>query len=270
MTDVVVNSKWIDILGGSSDQATADYYGRLNRALNARAGGWNTAELVISSMNSGSAPTASRTTGGTRLERILKSAKALELAGADVLMCVSNTLHKVAPRFMANVGIPLLHIVDPTARAIQAQGLKRVGLLGTKAVMAGTHITERHAKLFGIDAVPPSPDDQDVTDKIIFDELCRGIIRPESKVRYLGVVDRLREAGCEGVILGCSEIPLIIGQADRPDFPMFDVTALPHVEELVDFALGGILQEPAIRDKTTQQRRTAGVFDDQGMRPVVR
>jgi aspartate racemase len=125
-------------------------------------------------------------------------AKALELAGADVLICVSNTLHKVGPTFMAGVAIPLPHIVDPTARAIQAKGLKRVGLLGTKAVMAGTHITDRHAQLFGIDAAPPTLEDQDATDRIIFNELCRGIMSPESKLRYLEVVDRLRKAGLRG------------------------------------------------------------------------
>ena len=245
MTDLVVNSRRIGILGGSSDQAPADYYGRLNRAINARAGGWNTAEIVISSMNFGFSAYCVQNEKWDEVGAYLaERAKALELAGADVLMCVSNTLHKVAPTFMAGVAIPLLHIVDPTARAIQAKGLKHVGLLGTKAVMAGTHITERHAKLFGIDAIPPTLEDQDATDKIIFDELCRGVMSPKSKLRYLEAVDRLREAGCEGVILGCSEIPLIISQADRPDFPMFDVTAL-HVEELVDFALGGVLRSPA-------------------------
>ncbi len=259
MADAVVNSRRIGMLGGSSDQATADYYSRINRAMNARVGGWNTAEIIISSMNFAFSADCVQNGKWDEVGAYLaERAKALELAGAEVLMCVSNTLHKVAPTFMAGVAIPLLHIVDPTARAIQAKGLKRVGLLGTKAVMAGTHIIERHAGLFGIDAVPPGIEDQDATDRIIFDELCRGIIRPESKLRYLEVVDRLREAGCEGVILGCSEIPLIIGQADRPDFPMFDVTAL-HVEELVDFALGGALQSP-----------TASAGGAQGIRPVLR
>lgn len=247
MSNSVVHSKCIGILGGSSDQATSDYYNRLNRAVNARAGGWNTAEIVIASMNFGFSADCVRNDKWDEVSVYLaERARALQLAGADVLMCVSNTLHRVAHVFMANVDVPLLHIVDPTARALQAVGLKRVGLLGTMSVMSGTHITDRHAQLFGIEAVPPGLEDQAAIDSIIFDELCRGIITPRSRLRYLEVVDRLREEGCEGVILGCSEIPLLINQADRPDFPMFDATAL-HVEELADFALGGELRPPLPR-----------------------
>jgi aspartate racemase len=242
LADATARLNRIGILGGSSDQATTDYYTRLNRAVNARAGGWNTAELLISSMNFAfSADCVKHEKWDAVGEYLAERAKALELGGADVLMCVSNTLHKVAPVFMSGVRIPLLHIVDPTARAIRARGMKRVALLGTKAVMSGTHITERHARLFEVEAVPPGAADQDAIDRIIFDELCRGIIRPESRIRYLDVVDRMRGQGCEGVILGCSEIPLLIGQADRPEFPMFDATAL-HVAELVDFAFDGTLR----------------------------
>lgn len=238
-------SKRIGILGGSSDQATVDYYVRLNKAVNRREGGHNTAELLISSMNF--AFSAKCVIEG-RWEEVGAylgdRAAALEQGGADLIICVSNTLHKTAPVFMAGRSVPFLHIVDPTARAIQRQGLKKVGLLGTKPVMAGTHITSRYEDLFGIETVVPDEAGQHEVDQIIFDELCAGIFTEASKARYLDIISDLEKQGAEGVILGCTEIPLLVNQDDRPDFPMFDTTGL-HVEEAVDFALGAALLEPS-------------------------
>lgn len=235
----------IGILGGSSDQATVDYYVRLNKAVNRRSGGHNTAELLISSMNF--AFSAKCVTEGRWHELgvyLSERAAALEKGGADLLICVSNTLHKTAPAFAAGVTIPLLHIVDPTARAIQRQGMKKVGLLGTKPVMDGTHITARFEEMFGIETVVPDESGQQLVNQIIFDELCAGIFTEDSKRRYLDVMSELAQRGAEGVILGCTEIPLLISQADRPDFLMFDTTGL-HVEEAVDFALGAPLLTPS-------------------------
>ncbi len=234
--------KRIGILGGSSDQATADYYRRLNQAVNERLGGWNTAELIISSMNFGFC--AARVRDGRWQELgayLAERARALEGAGAEILLCVSNTLHRTAPIFTAGLAIPFLHIVDPTARAIRAQGLSRVALLGTKPVMATDFLSRRYAENFGVNTMAPTPEEQDLVDHIIFDELCRGRFTAESKAAYLEIVDRMRGRGAEGVILGCTEIPLLIAQDDRPGMPMFDTTGL-HVEAAVDFALGS---EPA-------------------------
>jgi len=229
--------KRIGILGGSSDQATADYYRRLNRAINDRLGGWNTAELLVSSMNFALAERWVRSGDWDAAARYLtERARALEAAGADLLLCVSNTLHRVAPTFTAGLSIPFLHIVDPTATAIRAAGLTRVGLLGTKPVMATDYIKRRYLEQFGISVLVPSPEDQDAVDRIIFDELCRGQFLPEAKQRYLAITDRLAAAGADGVILGCTEIPLLIGQPDRPQLPMFDTTAL-HVAAAVERAL---------------------------------
>ncbi len=230
--------KRIGILGGSSDQATAEYYRRLNQAVNRRLGGWNTAELVISSMNFALAEAWVRSGDWDAAAQYLtERAAALERAGADLVLCVSNTLHRVADAFTAGLGIPFLHIVDPTATAIRAAGFTRVGLLGTKPVMATAYLKRRYAERFGIEIVVPAPADQDVVDRIIFDELCRGRFLAESKARYLAVVDALAAAGAEGVVLGCTEIPLLIAQADRPALPMFDTVAL-HVAAAVEFALG--------------------------------
>lgn len=227
----------IGILGGSSDQATADYYRRLNAVVNDRLGGWNTAEVIISSMNFALAERWVRNAQWDEAgEYLADRAGALERAGADVLLCVSNTLHRMEHVFTRGLRIPFLHIVDPTAKAIRAQGLTRVALLGTKPVMAEDYIRRRYAERHGVEAIAPTPDEQQVVDRIIFDELCKGRFLPEAKATYLAIVDRMRAAGAQGVILGCTEIPLLISQPDRPDFPMFDTAGL-HVAAAVDFAL---------------------------------
>jgi aspartate racemase len=236
--------KRIGILGGSSDHATVDYYVRLNKAVNRRKGGRNTAELLINSMNFAFSAKCVIEGRWEELGAYLADrAIALEKGGADLLICVSNTLHKTAPVFMAHVSVPFLHIVDPTARAIQRQDLKKVGLLGTKPVMSGTHISSRYEGLFGIETIVPDDQGQELVDRIIFDELCAGVFTEASKARYLAVMADLERRGAEGVILGCTEIPLLVKQEDRPDLPMFDTTGL-HVEEAVDFALGAPLLEP--------------------------
>jgi aspartate racemase len=229
--------KRIGILGGSSDQATADYYRRLNAAVNARLGGWNTAELLISSMNFALAEHWVRSADwGAAAAYLSGRARALEAAGADLLLCVSNTLHRVAPEFTAGLGIPFLHIVDPTGAAIRDAGLARVGFLGTRPAMSEDYLRQRYRHKFGIEIIVPEIDEQIELDRIIFDELCRGRFLPAAKQRYLAVIDRLVAAGAAGVVLGCTEIPLLIAQQDRPAVRMFDTVAL-HTEAAVEFAL---------------------------------
>ena len=229
--------KRLGILGGSSDQATAEYYRRLNLAVNRRLGGWNTAELIISSMNFALSEAWVRSGDWDAAAQYLTDrAQALEGAGAELVLCVSNTLHRVADAFTARLGVPFLHIVDPTATAIRDAGLARVGLLGTKPVMATDFIKRRYLERFGVEVLVPSATDQDAIDRIIFDELCRGQFLAESKARYLAAVDDLVARGARGVVLGCTEIPLLIGQPDRPAVPMFDTVEL-HVEAAVSLAL---------------------------------
>jgi len=230
--------KTIGILGGSSDQSTADYYRRINQAVNQRLGGWNTGEMLIFSMNFARAEHYVRNglwdeAGAFLADHALR----LERAGAGFLICVSNTLHRTADIFTARLSIPFLHIADPTGEAIRAAGLSRVALLGTKPVMSTDFLKKRYRDKFGIEAVAPDPEEQDLVDRIIFDELCRGSFRPESKAAYLAVIDRMHASGAQGVILGCTEIPLLIAQQDRPALPMFNTTEL-HVEAAVRLALG--------------------------------
>jgi aspartate racemase len=230
--------KRIGILGGSSDQATTEYYRRLNAAVNRRLGGWNTAEVLISSQNFALAEQWVRSGDWEAAGRYLADrAEALEQGGADCFLCVSNTLHRVADTFTAGRSIPFLHIVDATGAELRARGLTRVALLGTKPVMSTDYLQRRYRERFGIETLVPDGPEQDDVDRIIFDELCRGRFLPESKARYLAIVDRLQAIGAEGVILGCTEIPLLIQQADRPTLPFLDTVEL-HVAAAVEFALG--------------------------------
>ncbi|MBP2232830.1 aspartate racemase [Azospirillum agricola] len=228
--------KIIGILGGMSDQATAEYYRLLNEGLNARYGGWDNGEIVIVSVNFGNIQHFVRQGEWESAERYLSGkVDALERAGADVILCMSNTMHRVVEPIMAARSTPFIHIADPTGEAIRAAGLTQVALLGTLATMRSETLRRRFQDRFGITLLTPDEADQTTVDRIIFDELVRRDLRPESKAEYLRIVDGLRGQGAQGVILGCTEIFLLIGQDDRPDFPVFDTTGL-HVAAAVAFA----------------------------------
>lgn len=229
--------KCIGILGGSSDQATADYYKRLNLLAKQRLGGFNTAELVMTSMNFALAEYCVRNAKWDEMGAYLADrASALELAGADFYLCVSNTLHRTAPRFTAATTLPFLHIADPTAVAIRKAGLKRIALLGTMPVMSTDFMRSRFEKQHGVEILVPGKQDMETIDHIIFDELDQGIFDDGSKRFFLDLINRLHAEGAQGIILGCTEIPLIVSQADSPGIPMFDTAAL-HVEAAINLAL---------------------------------
>lgn len=229
--------KVIGILGGMSNQATGEYYRMLNQALNKHLGGWDNGEIIIVSVNFGNIEYFVR-------EGLWENAKTylaekvdrLECAGADVIACVSNTMHRVVEPIMAERPTPFIHIADPTGEAIHKIGLRRVGLLGTMPVMQSEELRRRYREKFGIITISPSETDQKIVDRIIFDELVRRDLRPESRVEYLRVIDDLRTRGAQGVILGCTEIFLLVTQADLPGLPVFDTTSL-HVEAITSFAL---------------------------------
>lgn len=237
LTGVLQQMKTIGVLGGMSNQATAEYYRLINDAVNARLGGWNTAEVIISSVNFANIERFVRNDAWEDAGRYLAGkAQGLERAGADLLICVSNTLHRVSGMFTAGLNIPFLHIADPTGQAIQAAGLTRIGLLGTKPVMSAPYLRDYYTRHFNIEIIVPGEEEQVLIDRIIFDELVRRDLRPQSRAAYLEVIDRLRGQGAQGVILGCTEIFLLVSQTDRPDFPMFDTTAL-HAARAVSMAL---------------------------------
>ena len=234
-----LSQRTIGVLGGMSNQATSEYYRLLNDGLNAHLGGWDNGEIVIVSVNFGNIEHFVRNDAWDAAHAYLADrVDALERASADVILCVSNTMHRVVEPIMAGRATPFIHIADPTGEAIQRAGLRRVGLLGTMPVMRSVELSARYRDRFGVELISPSDADASIVDKIIFDELVRRDLRPTSKAEYLRIVAALQSDGAEGVILGCTEIFLLVAQSDFPDFPVFDTTAL-HVSAAVRFALQG-------------------------------
>ena len=230
--------KTIGVLGGMSNQATGEYYRLLNKKLNDRLGGWDNGEIVVVSVNFGNIEYFVRNDRWDEAHAYLTDkADRLERAGADLVICVSNTMHRVVEPIMVERKTPFIHIADPTGDAIRKAGISRVGLLGTMPVMTSPELRDRYQDEFGVKVVAPTQADMEVVDRIIFDELVRGEKRLGSKREYLRIVGELRGRGAEGVILGCTEIFLLIAQDDLPGFPVFDTTEL-HVQAAVDFALG--------------------------------
>jgi aspartate racemase len=234
-----LQQKTIGILGGSSNVATAEYYRLLNAAANQRLGGWDIAETLISGMNFGDVEAWVRAGDWAALERRMSEKMAgLMAGGADFLLCVSNTLHRVAAPLAQAMNAPFLHIADPTGAAMRARGLGRVALFGTAPTMTGANVRDRYRSRWGVEAIAPNLDEITEIDRIIFDELCRDRIEPASKHTYLEIAARMaREEGCEGLILGCTEIFLLIDQTDLPDLPVFNTTAL-HCDAAIAVALG--------------------------------
>jgi aspartate racemase len=161
-------------------------------------------------------------------------ALSLERAGADFIICVSNTCHRVADDFMKDVKIPLLHIMDATGDAIREANLTKVALVGSKSTMSS--LIEEAKKRYGVEVIVPADEEQDLLDNIIFTELSKSQFTEKSKAAYLEIFESLRGRGAGGVVLGCTEIPLLVKQADLPDFPMFDTLTL-HAAAAVSKAL---------------------------------
>ena len=225
----------IGLLGGMSWESTAVYYRLANELVRERLGGLHSARLLLMSVDFAEIEELQTSGDWDRAGALLaEEARRLELAGADLLVLCTNTMHKVAPQVEDAVSIPLLHLGDVTARAVLASGLRTVGLLGTDFTMSQAFYRER-LESHGLSVIVPSAEDRALVHRVIYDELCLGLVRPESRAAYVGVVSRLVEAGAEGVILGCTEIELLIGPGDVA-VPVFPTTRL-HVEAAVDAAL---------------------------------
>lgn len=225
--------KTIGILGGMSNQATAEYYRLLNEKLNGLFGGWDNGEIVIVSVNFGNIEYFVRNELWDDAHAYLsEKIDRLEAAKVDLIACVSNTMHRVVAPIMAGRRTPFIHIADPTAAAIRNASLRTVGLLGTLPVMNSAELREWFGARYGIKVLTPSDADKDVVDRIIFSELVRRDLREDSKREYLRIVADMRAHGAQGLILACTEIFLLIGQRDLPGFPVFDTTEL-HVEAIV-------------------------------------
>ena len=229
--------KTIGVLGGMSDKATREYYRLINREINECIGGWDNGEVIIVSVNFGNIEHFVRhDRWDDAYAYLAQKVDRLERAGVDLVICVSNTMHRVVEPIMAGRRTPFIHIADPTGEAIRGAGKTRVGLIGTMPVMNSSELRDRYRDRYGVEVMVPSRADMEIVDRIIFDELVRGVLRDESKREYLRVVSELRDHGAEGVVLGCTEIFLLIGPDDLPGFAVFDTTEL-HVMAAVYFAL---------------------------------
>lgn len=227
----------IGLIGGLSWESSAEYYRIINQATQRRLGGVHSARTLMYSFDFGEIEALqARGAWDTATRLMVDAAQRLERGGADLLLICSNTMHRMAGEVEAAVAVPLLHIADPTAARIAAAGLRRVGLLGTAFTMEQDFYKGRLSSKFGFDVLVPDAEDRQTVHRIIYDELVKGIVRPDSRDAYRRVIARLVDAGAEAVILGCTEIMLLVKPEDSP-VPVFDTTTI-HAEAAVDAALG--------------------------------
>jgi len=229
--------KTIGMLGGMSWESTASYYKAINEGVKSEFGGLNSAKICLYSVNFSEIETLQHAGNWPATADILiDAAKAVEAGGADFLIICTNTMHKVASQIESAISIPVLHIADATAKMLKADGVSKVGLLGTRFTMEQAFYKKRLTEKFGIEVLVPNPTDRELVHQVIYDELCQGVIKEESREEYLAIVDRLKDAGADAVILGCTEIALLIRQ-EYTDVPLYDTTII-HANEAVTLALG--------------------------------
>jgi aspartate racemase len=225
----------IGMLGGMSWESSAEYYRLVNEAVRDRLGGLHSARCILYSVDFAEVEALQVSGRWDDAGRLLaEAARSLEAAGADLLLLCTNTMHKVADQIQDAISIPMPHLADTTAAAVTAAGLSTVGLLGTAFVMEQDFYRDRLAAR-GLKVIVPPAADRALVHQVIYDELCVGIVRDASRRRYVEVIQRLVAAGAQGVILGCTEIELLIGPKNSP-VPVFPTTQL-HALAAVDLAL---------------------------------
>ncbi|QLB40095.1 aspartate/glutamate racemase family protein [Mannheimia pernigra] len=228
--------KTLGILGGMSAESTVSYYININRAVNQALGGNSSAKILISSVNFEEIVQYQKKGNWQRSGEVLaEQARLLEQAGAEGILLATNTMHKIADQISNRISVPFLHILDCVADSIQAKGLSKVALLGTQFTMSDNFYRDGLLER-GITPIVPDESTQKEIHRIIFDELCLGKIEESSKSFYLETIKKLQEQGAEGVILGCTEIGLLIKQSDS-ELPFFDTAEL-HSQMAVQFILG--------------------------------
>lgn len=229
--------KTIGLIGGMSWESTIEYYRIINELVSKRLGGLNSGKILLYSVNFQEIADLQHENKWDELTEIMIDiAQKLEKAGADVVLICTNTMHKMADEVQKSINIPLLNIIDVTAEKIKEMGLKKVGLLGTKFTMEDDFYKGRLKRKHGIDVLIPDEEGRQIVHDVIYNELCKGRIKEFSKEKFKRIIADLASKGAEGVILGCTEIPLLIKQEDC-DIPIFDTTMI-HAEAAVNFALG--------------------------------
>ncbi|RZF78530.1 aspartate racemase [Pseudoalteromonas sp. S4488] len=218
--------KTIGLIGGMSWESTQSYYQLLNQGVKNKLGGLHSAKIVLVSLDFAEIAVLQQQQDWPQMAEILiKAAKQVEAAGADYLLICTNTMHKLAEQVQAAVAIPLLHIADAVGENLIQHNFKKVALLGTQFTMEQDFYKQRLADKFAIDVLIPDTQGRETVHRVIYDELCKGIISPESKAEYLTIIDDLTQQGAEAIILGCTEIALLVQQSDT-SIPLLDSTAL--------------------------------------------
>jgi len=230
--------KTIGLIGGMSWQSTVPYYRLINEAVGDRLGGLHSAKAILFSVDFYEVEQLQRAGDWEESGRLLaQAAHSLELAGADFLVLCTNTMHKVASAIEGAVTIPLLHIADSTANEIKRSGLTAVGLLGTRFTMEQEFYKDRLQARHGINVVVPEEQDREIVHRVIYEELCLGKVIDASRVQYRRIIKQLVESGAEAIILGCTEISMLVQSNDSP-VPLFDTTTI-HARAAADWAILG-------------------------------
>ncbi|APP07502.1 MULTISPECIES: aspartate/glutamate racemase family protein [Vibrio] len=228
--------KTIGLIGGMSWESTANYYQIINREVKARLGGLHSGKVCLYSVDFAEIETLQHQGRWDDTAIILaQAAKSVEAGGADFILICTNTMHKVADQIQQAVNVPLVHIADATAEQLVVDGIKKVGLLGTRFTMEQDFYKQRLIDKFGVDVVVPSSDDQTIVHDVIYNELCKGEVHDDSRQHYLTIIEKLVEQGAEAVILGCTEIAMLV-ESQHTDVKLYDTTEI-HAKAAVEKAL---------------------------------
>ena len=227
--------KTVGLIGGMSWESTVTYYQLLNEGIKDALGGLHSAKVLLYSVDFFEMEARmSRGEWDEAANQLGNVAARLEQAGADMILICTNTLHKVAPQVQAKIGVPLVHIAEAAAEALLSQGITRVGLLGTKYTMTQEFYRDKLVER-DIEVLIPEGDDIDLVNRVIFEELCLGIVKEESRAEYLRVIAALQRRGAQGILLGCTELGLIVAKKDVL-LPLFDTTEI-HAKKALTLAL---------------------------------
>jgi len=226
----------IGMIGGMSWESSLEYYRILNETVKERLGGLHSAKCILYSVEFAEIEALQHAGRWDEAAQVMVEAgQSLARAGADFLVLCTNTMHKLADQIEAGVSIPLLHIADATAEVVKAAGIRRVGLLGTRYTMEQEFYRGRLVEKHGLEVVIPEEAEREIVHRVIYDELCLGVIKPESRRAFTAIIEKLVADGAEGVILGCTEIENLVRQEDSP-LPVFATTRI-HAEAAVEWAL---------------------------------
>lgn len=226
----------IGLVGGMSWESTLEYYRIINQRVKEKAGGFHSAKIVLYSVDFQEVESRQHEGRWEELTVLMiDAAQRVERAGAELLVICTNTMHMMADRVQNSIRIPLLHIADVTAEAVKSRSLARVGLLGTRFTMEQDFYKGRLRKRHGLEVMIPEEKDRELIHAILYDELCLGQIKEKSKKIFQEIISRLKDGGAQGIILGCTEIPLLVKQEDY-EIPLFDTTAI-HARAAADYSL---------------------------------